>query len=570
MSKKTRSFLVIVGVVSIIFAALTLYVYTAKPPFARKIKHQIEDFFAQTPEDPIETLHDTKEEVLYEDNVKIAKKEIDPNKDNKLISYTDSIQRLTNYPDGYSIDLPLGFDFNFDYSPLYVKAQNDGAEIVISRETSPYDDVDEYINFYLNRFILNENYRTSNKLTLIEEKKEGNLWLITVRLENMLVDRSDMFTFATLKTDTRVFYRLLFKYKSTQTDFYQTINTTLSNIKSFEPVGTFKYSNIDFKPGIPSNWSRETLDLYNKISKSSDIMWGLFTKDIYTTGIDKTVPEMEKTIDYKFPVILSYVHWGTDFPVEFMQKNYNEGKIVELTYQFTTSNNEKLFDHTPNIDIYKGGLVEEMRKLARQVKSFGHPFLFRLNNEMNSDWTSYSGVINLSDPDLYISNWRTLYRIFEEEGVNNAIWVFNPNDRNYPPCRWNNFLAYYPGDEYVQMIGVTGYNTGTYYDDYFGETWREFKEIYDHIQETYDPFFLKFPWIITEFASSSVGGDKVKWIDNMFDVIQDYPNIKIAVWFDYADYDVRPENKGKESRPYWLQKPPEVLDAFKRGIHRNN
>ena len=65
--------------------------------------------------------------------------------------------------------------------------------------------------------------------------------------------------------------------------------------------------------------------------------------------------------------------------------------------------------------------------------------------------------------------------------MDNAIWIFNPNDRDYPPANWNHFMAYYPGDEFVQLIGITGYNTGTYYKETKNETWREFDEIYDRI-----------------------------------------------------------------------------------------
>ncbi|MBQ3226805.1 MAG: endoglucanase, partial [Clostridia bacterium] len=189
-------------------------------------------------------------------------------------------------------------------------------------------------------------------------------------------------------------------------------------------------------------------------------------------------------------------------------------------------------------------------------------------NEMNTDWTNYSGIINLSDPEIYIGCWQRVYEIFAEEGVDNAIWVFNPNDRNYPPCNWNNYLAYYPGDRYVQMIGVTGYNTGTYFKDVTGEDWRSFTQIYDEVNEAYLPFFSEFPWMITEFASSSIGGNKPMWITNMFENLDRYPNIKAAVWFSAPDMDMRPGYEGKISRPYMLDETPETLAAFGKGLKK--
>lgn len=111
------------------------------------------------------------------------------------------------------------------------------------------------------------------------------------------------------------------------------------------------------------------------------------------------------------------------------------------------------------------------------------------------------------------------------------------------------------------MLGVTGYNNGTYYA-YQGETWRSFGEIYDKVQEEYEPHFIRFPWIITEFASSSVGGDKAAWITDMFQRLGDYPNIRIAVWFSAADYD----EAGNPARPYWLDETEETLNAFREGL----
>lgn len=64
---------------------------------------------------------------------------------------------------------------------------------------------------------------------------------------------------------------------------------------------------------------------------------------------------------------------------------------------------------------------------------------------------------------------------------------------------------YYPGDEYVDIIGMTAYNTGTYYS---GENWEEFDQLYAPIYAEYTRIYNQ-PLMITEFASSSVGGDKI-------------------------------------------------------------
>ena len=80
------------------------------------------------------------------------------------------------------------------------------------------------------------------------------------------------------------------------------------------------------------------------------------------------------------------------------------------------------------------------------------------------------------------------------------------------------------------------------------------------------PHFSKFPWIITEFSSSSVGGNKALWIKNMFDNLHKYPEIKIAVWFSYADFKVHNDEEKIVSRPYWLDETEETVNEFRKGL----
>lgn len=520
-----------------------------------KVKNNIQHLLTQSKPDEKLEFGKVLREDTYNDSAKLI--------------YTENCTRLVNYADGYSIDFTTDSSFDFDYAPLYTRVKFPEAQIIISAERSPYADVDEYIRYYLNRFITNGDYQKGNSIQVLEDSTrmigEHEVRVISVQLNNSGEAEYNMYRFATIKTSTRDFYRFLIKYRSTNSKFAAQSDEFLATFNYFGRENNARY-NVNFHPELPDNWSIETRAAYDTITNGNQLRWGIFAEDIYGKGIDVTIPEIEQKIDYKFDLTLAYLHFGAEFPLEFMRKNYDNGKTVELTYQITSSNNENLMGYTPNLDIYRGIKDEEIRKFARGAKEFGHPFLFRLNNEMNSDWTSYSGIVNLSDADIYISNWQRVYRIFAEEGVNNAIWIFNPNDRNFPPCKWNNHVAYYPGNEYVQMLGVTGYNTGTYYKQENMEEWREFEAIYDEVVESYSPFYSEFPWIITEFASSSIGGNKVKWINNMFSVMPKYPLIKIAVWFSSADYDPRPGKEGVVSRPYWLDETPRTLEAFGKGV----
>ena len=500
--------------------------------------------------------------------------------DNKAVYRDNTTTRLVNYLDGWQMDFPAGTQFDFSLAPLYVRAEGEGFDAVISRETATYNGLKDVITFELStflpflfhdetvkahvdyyeyRFLLDHNWQKNNRVAVDTWTAEGGTEYIFATIQEPGEASYDGYLYATVYTGSREYIRVMCRFDSADEDLRHTLCAYTNDMRVFDPTGTGVYR-TDFTPVLPDAWSDETAQLYADIAGSEDLRWGVFTKDIYTTGIQETVPELEEKLDYRFDLILSYAHFTHEFPTEFMEENRQNGRLVELTYQVTTNNNTDMFAYTPFLDIYRGELDGEIRAFARAAADWGHPFLFRLNNEMNSDWTSYSGVVNMADPQLFIDVWQRIYRIFEEEGVDNCIWIYNPNDRNAPPSKWNDSLAFYPGNEYAQMLGVTGYNNGTYYTQW-AEEWREFDLIYDEVWELYAPHFGDFPWIITEFASSSIGGDKAAWIDNMFAHIGDYPNIKMAVWFSYADFD-----GDIPARPYWLDETDATTEAFRRGL----
>lgn len=502
--------------------------------------------------------------------------------DRKTVYRDGERTRLVNYLDGYRLDFPAGTEFDFSLSPLFVRAKGEGFDAVISRESATYNGmkdvltfelstflpvlfhdktVKNHVDYYEYRFLLSPEWQASNAVTVETWiGAEGTGW-ISARLQDPGEAEYDGYLYATVYTGSREYLRVMFRYHSENDALRKALTGALWNPLTFDPTGAGVYA-TDYHPELPLDWTEETARAYDDIANGDALRWGIFTQDIFHTGVEETVPALEEKLDYRFDLLLAYLHLNYDFPRSFMEENRQAGRLVELTWQLTDSNNENLFGYTPFLDIYRGKLDGELRAFARQAAEWGHPFLFRLNNEMNSDWTSYSGVVNLCDPQLFVSVWQRIYRIFREEGATNCIWIYNPNDRNAPPSKWNDSLAYYPGNGYAQLLGVTGYNNGTYYTQW-NEQWREFTEIYDEIQRLYEPHFSAFPWIITEFASSSVGGDKAAWIDHMFAHLGDYPNIRAAVWFSYADFD-----GDTPARPYWLDETGETLAAFRRGLHR--
>ena len=194
---------------------------------------------------------------------------------------------------------------------------------------------------------------------------------------------------------------MMFKYQ----DYTEALPVIEEIIASFEEIrveGETVFKG-NYHPEKNPIWNKETKEFYEEICDSDTVKWGIFVDGAYQIERNyQWLVDLEKKVDYNFDFALHYINLDWEFPVKELTRFYENGKITELTLQISNFNNDDLFGKNINFDVYDGLLDEQIRKFAKGAKEFGHPFLFRLNNEMNSDWVNYSGVAALSDPDIFI------------------------------------------------------------------------------------------------------------------------------------------------------------------------
>ncbi|MBQ5883551.1 MAG: hypothetical protein IIW72_03395, partial [Clostridia bacterium] len=494
------------------------------------------------------------------------------NKDVREVQVGNGKKYLVNHSRGFAVGLPRDAKLDFSCAQEFIKVTSDKFDMVISKEYAHEENTKEYIAKYLNKYIYDETFTNVNRITVHSDNttKVNDYWMQVIAFSRTPAPMSKItkntYVYAYIYTGTSHYYRVMFKAEDYNNDLMKEVYKCLYDFSDKVEIKGTSDTYTAFKPIIPENWTLETKKVYENIKKATSPYWGIFNPQTVRDSKLDEIKELEKKVETDFQVLLEYVYYWEDFPQKGMEEAYKQGKIVELTMQTSTVMNEDLNNYNPFFDVLDGVYDEKLHTFAKTAKEFGKPFIFRLNNEMNSDWTSYGGPIILNDPELYVAVWQKIYKIFEEENVNNAIWVFNPNNISFPPCGYNSALAYYPGNEYVHLFGITGYNTGDYYKDLYGETFREFNEIYDEIYKNYYKDFKEFPWIITEFASASSGGDKAKWIENMFSELKNYPEIKVAVWFNSVDFDPREPYETVVSRQYRLDENEATIDSFKKGV----
>ncbi len=170
---------------------------------------------------------------------------------------------------------------------------------------------------------------------------------------------------------------------------------------------------------------------------------------------------------------------------------------------------------------------EYLRAWARAAKRSGVPIFLRFASEMNGNWMAYSG-----DPEKFIAKWRLVTRVMREEAPNVAmVWcVFSQPERNIP--------VYYPGDDYVDWVGVNIYSLIYHNNDPRQPASHE--DPRDELRPVYARYAARKPIMVCEYAATSwcrlVGRETVSFaLDKMSTFYRslpgEFPRVKAVHWF---------------------------------------
>jgi hypothetical protein len=273
--------------------------------------------------------------------------------------------------------------------------------------------------------------------------------------------------------------------------------------------------------------------------------WGVFVPGGSATDLTNFETLVGKPADIR----AVFIGWGhaDDFPTWLSAPLKSSGKTLLLYWQ-TAANYDSSIINQPayNYDsIINGSWDSYLRTFAQSLKTYGGPVILLPFEEMNGDWYPWSGTLNGNTPQKHIAAWRRIVDILRAEGVTNAKFAWSPNSTSWPNTSANDLTQYYPGDAYVDYVGVDGFN--------FGNPWQSFGQVFD-VALTKLKAYNK-PIYIFSMASAE-GTQKAAWITDALTVqIPKYPEIKGFIWF----------NENKEQN--WLVNSSQAaLDAFKAGL----
>ena len=217
--------------------------------------------------------------------------------------------------------------------------------------------------------------------------------------------------------------------------------------------------------------------------------------------------------------------------------------------------------------ILDGDFDAYLTKYARDIKKTGLPLGIRLNHEMNGTWYPWSESVNGNSKGDYVKVWKHVHDIFEKEGANKlVIWIWAPNIINNLSSSQKSIdylSGLYPGDTYVDWVGLSGYLRPNYKPDNDFSFDYTFKPSLDQLRAISNK-----PIILAEVGASEIGGHKAKWITSLFEGLEKPENSDIVgfSWFSLA---VTTYVGGERATNDWrVDSRADTLAAFKAGLNR--
>ena len=184
----------------------------------------------------------------------------------------------------------------------------------------------------------------------------------------------------------------------------------------------------------------------------------------------------------------------------------------------------------------------ELSRIARTTAAYGRPVLLRFAHEMNGWWYPWAAGVNGNTAADYVAAWRHVRSLFWEAGATDAAFVWSPNALT-GSGRETPMDQLYPGDAWVDLVGMTAYSHGAAPD------------------ATYDPTYAALTALtgkdIVLSETGYAGAGKADWIAGFGGWIAGHPRVSGFVWFNLT-----PASAGLEA-DYRFNDGPGSTDAFR-------
>lgn len=241
----------------------------------------------------------------------------------------------------------------------------------------------------------------------------------------------------------------------------------------------------------------------------------------------------------------NWVDGNIEFPKANVKSCRDMGRIPYIRLMpwsqvSARSNGDPIF----TMDAFLQGQFDSaLKKWAREALAFPGPMILEFGPEVNGDWFPWNGRWNgagtknqYGDPNIpdgpekFRDAYRRVIDIFKAEGLTDVTWVLHLDTARAPHTNWNRAKYYYPGDDYIDWIGLSVFGAQLH-----NHAWQDFMPKLKNFWPEIEDITRNKPVMISEFATiedRKSAGRKAQWLARALRLVETglYPIKGITYW----------------------------------------
>ncbi|NTV51953.1 MAG: hypothetical protein HGA76_02915, partial [Candidatus Firestonebacteria bacterium] len=280
----------------------------------------------------------------------------------------------------------------------------------------------------------------------------------------------------------------------------------------------------------------------------AQVYWG-----VGLDGQDFNLPEYEQKVGAKVATVNIFSEWtaaGDASTLEKARLAIAEGAVPMVTWEPWKAWG---LPHPEGIslkDITQGKYDQYIDNFAKQMKTLNQPVVIRSMHEFNGNWYPWAIDGTKVTAEDYKKAFRYLHNRLAAQGLKfSMMWSVNAESVG-SPISLENLKAAYPGDDVVDVVGISGYKLNASDN-------REIGQLLGPCLDAIAKVAPNKPVIIAETGTIKAG-DPAKWWGDLANFVGLKKQIIAVVPFDVK------KNEGN----FKVQKGPE-LDSFHKIVHGN-
>ena len=259
------------------------------------------------------------------------------------------------------------------------------------------------------------------------------------------------------------------------------------------------------------------------------IYTGAYLSGTWTANFTNELDCLDDAGSKNTGLINVFVGWTSPFPTSIVNTILCHKSTPLITWE----------PWVPLADIAAGVYDDYIDAWSQAISQTQSTVFLRWGHEMNGCipgnvppcWYTWGG-----DPVNYVAAWRHIHdRMETTNGVRNVVWVWTPNITQGD--LFTDYPDYYPGDDYVDWVGASGFNTAQ-------KAWWDPKPTCFTFDDLFSPILYDMtdrypkPQMVAEFASACDNGcDQALWISEAYHQALFYPRLQALVWFNVAKWE---------------------------------